>query len=782
MRAALVTSRAALGAVIAAAAVSGVAPAAGAQVTRRDTSRTIIIDSVTKTYGDPGAARARTADRGGPDLARTIDAEIRVAMFELASGEELPALDRLQRLSTLVGQDSSGAAAPERAALHFLLAQSYYRLGMLAPFRREAEASLAAASSRYAPLLRPQLVVEAYRTGDYARAATLARDLPAADQSGLGALVAGLAAYQSGDLPAARSAFQRAAGGGGQFATYAKYMDAIAQLRSDSAHTTNAVASLESVASSATGPFADQVRLTAAQVAYEGENYADAVRMVSAISDGSQVAAPALLTRAWALYKLDRVDEAQRAFSDFATRYANRPERDEAQLMAAQAQLELGRSSDAETIFQRVADSSLADVSLLQAQTNAAIADLSRALVTDRAADLLIIGDPATAKAVALRDSSDAQAVLAVVTGSGTPSSTVITEPSVVSSSASSRLDSIAARATPGVRRVLFAPASATRQPGELAVRSQNLAGADAAVAVSRHRLAEQLEAQQREMALLARLGASLSADSAAIGGLAAEYQTLVDSMARLDQLMAAAEARLRAMLGREVEATRTLAAENARTADSLRTALAGGASPEDRAAIDAEVATAATYARIADMAASGLDRAIAHHPAFALRDSLRAHGTQAKALLAELQGSYSGSRRDIDAALTALRGGDGPAVRAARQALAEAEARRTSVEGEAIAAVTAELSARATEMAAGLQRNGEAAQFGVASAAFFRAIDGTRAVGDGGSPGNRAGTATDLAAPVPAAPATRAAGNGGSTGTSAKAGAPRNTTPERRR
>ena len=46
--------------------------------------------------------------------------------------------------------------------------------------------------------------------------------------------------------------------------------------------------------------------------------------------------------------------------TDFATRYASRPERDEAQLMAAQAQLELGRSSDAEAIFQRVADSSSA--------------------------------------------------------------------------------------------------------------------------------------------------------------------------------------------------------------------------------------------------------------------------------------------------------------------------------------------------------------------------------------------------------------------------------------
>jgi len=706
---------------------------AGAQVPSRDTARTVILDSVKKTYGDP-------AGRGAPDLTRTIDAEVRVAMFELAEGQELSALDRLERLSSLVGRDSAASGGPERAALHFLLAQSYYRMGMLAPFRREAEASLASAPGRYAPTLRPQLVVEAYRTGDYARAATLARDLPNGEQSGLGSLVAGLAAYQSGNLPAARTAFQRAATSGGEFATYAKYMDAVAQLRSDTAHAASAVALLESVASGATGAFADQVRLTAAQVAYEGENYADAVRITSTVGDSSTVAAPALLTRAWALYKLDRVDEAQRAFTDFATRYSNRPERDEAQLMAAQAQLELGRSSEAEAIFQRVADSSSAGVSLLQAQTNAAIADVARALVTDRAADLLIAGDPANAKALVLRDSSDAQAVLAAVTGSGSTTSVVTSQPAVMPVAGSSRLNSLTAGMTPGVRRVLFAPVSATRQSGDLAVRSQSLAGADAAVAVARHRLAEEMEAQQRELALLNSLAVSLSADSAVIGGLAADYQTLADSMARLDALMAAAETRLRQMLGREVEATRASAAENARTADSLRAALAGSATPADRAAIDAEVATAAAYTRIADMASTGLDKAIAHHPAFVTRDSVRAHGVHAKSLLAELQGSYSGSRRDIDAAMATLRGGDGPAVRAARQALAEAEGRRTTVEGEAIAAVTAELSARTSELITGLQRSGEAAQFGVASAAFFRAIEGTRAVGDVGSPRNRAG------------------------------------------
>lgn len=706
------------------------------RVPRRDTSRTIIVDSVQKTYGTPASAARASGAALPPDLARTVDAEVRVALFELAAGRELPALSRLERTAALVAQDSSGTRTPEQAALHFLLAQSYYRLGMLDAFAREAEAALAAGPSRYATVLRPQLVVAAYRGGDYARAATLARDLPSSE-TGLAALVGGLAAYQSRDIQAARAAFQRAAAAGGSFAGYARYMDAIAQLRADTTQAASALAALEAVATSATGDFADQARLTAAQVAYEGERYDDAVRLASAIAADSRLAAGALLTRGWALYKLERVDEAERAFSEFATRFPSRPEHDEAQLMAAQAQLERGRAADAERIFQQVADSAAVGVTAMQSQTNAAIGDVARAVVASRTAQLLVVGDPVAAKVMGLEQPSVDGAVLAVVTGTppttspGATDSVSAAQPAALLVSVGTRLDSVAAHSPAGAARVLFAPASATERPRELAAQTQNLTAADASVAVARYRLDEQLAAQQRELALLASLASMVAGDSADITGLAASHQALADSLARLDQLMAAAEARLRELVGREIEATRTMAAENARTADSLRTALAAGATPEDRAALDAEAATAAAYARIAEMATTGLDSAIAHHPAFVMRDSVRAHGARARAILAELQNSWSTSRGDVGAALTALRGGDGPAVRAARQALADAEARRATAEGNVIAAVSAELSARAEEMVATLQRNTEAAQFGMASAAFFRAIDGTRAVGE---------------------------------------------------
>lgn len=729
MRYALGNAAAALAAAL---VVTGFSPSASsAQVTRRDTVRTPAADSAKKPVGVAPAPAATSV----PDLTRSVDAEVRVAMFELASDQSIPAMSRLERVAAIVRQDSTRVAEPERAALHFVLSQTYYRLGMLASFRREAE-GLAAGSTRYASVLRPQLLVEAYRSGDYARVATLSRSVPSDDATGLTSLVTGLAAYQTGDVANARAAFTRASAANGPFATYAKYMGALAQLRADTAHIGNAVATLESVANQATGAFADQVRLTAAQVAYEGERYDEALRLSGAIGDSSQLAAPAMLTRAWALYKLERVENAEQVFSDFATRYPHRSEYDEARLMAAQAQLELGRSVDAERVFQQVVDSSSSGVATLQARTNAAIADLARALVANRSAEMLAAGDPAASKALVLRDSSNTSDLLATL-GAPSASMPVGAQTAVATVPGAAHLDSVAARAPAIVQRVLFAPASATKQPREVAARSQNLVAADAAVAVARLRLNEQLVAQQREIALLTQLSGSIAADSADIGALAVNYQTLADSMAKLDQLMASADARLRSMLGQEIEATRSLAAENAKTADSLRTVLAPRGGSDDKAALDAEVATAAAYARIAELAATGLGNAIAHHPAFVARDSLRAHDLAAKSALGTLQTSYAGSRAGIAAALGALRGGDSPDVQRARQALSDAESRQRAAEGDAIAAVNAELSARAEEMIASLQRNTEAAQFGVASSAFFRAIDGTRAVGGAGSVGS---------------------------------------------
>jgi hypothetical protein len=395
-------------------------------------------------------------------------------------------------------------------------------------------------------------------------------------------------------------------------------------------------------------------------------------------------------------------------------------------------------------VFQRVADSASAQASSLAAQTSAAIGDVARALVTNRASGLLVLGDPAGAKVVVVRDSLGEGTVLAAVTGTGDVSSARAVRPSLEMASGGQQFDSLVSTAGPAVTRVLFAPATSPAASRTVAEGAQRLSGVDATVAVARFRLAEEIEAQKLEIELLARLAATLSADSAEIGALAVRQRVLGDSIARLDQMMAAAEARLRGLMGQETAATRSLAAENQRTADSLRAALAAGVGPEDRAAIDAEVATAAAYARIADMLTTGLDKAIAQHPAFVARDSVRAHNARALTTLNEVEGTYTGSRRAVDDALAELRNGDGPSARAARQALADAEARRSVVEGEVIAAVSAELSGRASALVAGLQHSAEAAQFGMASAAFFRAIDATRAVGGIGPVGGDRRVAPD--------------------------------------
>jgi hypothetical protein len=107
--------------------------------------------------------------------------------------------------------------------------------------------------------------------------------------------------------------------------------------------------------------------------------------------------------------------------------------------------------------------------------------------------------------------------------------------------------------------------------------------------------------------------------------------------------------------------------------------------------------------------------------------------------------------------------------VRAARATLASAEARRAAVEGQLIAVVERELNARAGQMIAGLRRDGEAAEFGAASASFFQAIDSGRTAGTSGTSGTSnatggsaststgGGGAAAPAAPPPAAAASPA-------------------------
>ena len=299
-----------------AALLLGAAPLA-AQVSpapvRPDSTSPAMAPSATPgSLATPDSARARRDSIVVPlaDQARGVDAEIRVALYQLLDEQYVPALSRLQWLATspvALSGASAGGVLRGREDMLFLLAQTYYRLGMDSAFRTAATPLVTGdKSTRFGRLLRSQLLLDAYRHGDYARAITLAEGVDVADR-GLGALVAGLASYQTGNLPAANAHFASAQSSGAPYGQYAQYMQALAMVRADTTKRAEAMAALQSLAASASGKLQDQARLTGAELAYESERYDDAARLAAEVSQSSGLAAQAQLTRAWALYKANDI-------------------------------------------------------------------------------------------------------------------------------------------------------------------------------------------------------------------------------------------------------------------------------------------------------------------------------------------------------------------------------------------------------------------------------------------------------------------------------------------
>ena len=712
--------------------LAGAAPLA-AQVTpapaRPDSARPAVVAPAGDSTAAATTAKRDTAVVPAADQARGVDAEIRVALYELMDDRYIPALSRLQWLSTspvaLTDASASGALRG-REDLAFLLSQSYYRLGMDSAFRATATPLLTSSSSaRFARLLRSQLLLDAYRHGDFAGAIRMAGTIGAEDQ-GLATLVAGLAAYQSGDIAGAAQRFATARASAGPYGQYAQYMEALTTLRSDTTQRASAVTSLETLASTATGELQDQVRLTAAEVAYEGERYDDAARLAGQVSPSSGLAAQALLTRAWALYKGNNIAAAGQAFDEFATRYPQLPERDESRLMAGQALLQLGRTSDAANVFRTVADSAASESRSLQARAQSSMSQAARALVQARAAGFLFVNDPANGKTIALDDAagSERQVLAAAFGDSATNIVPTVSAAEIISlDDVSRRFDAL----TPSgdlPRRVVFAPASATKNPQEFAARSQALYAADAAVVVAQHTLAELLASQQRQILLLQQLQTRLNADADAMAATAAKLNAARDSLARLAVALDAASVRLRQMFVAQINTTRMLANENRASLDSVKSVLTGAQGTPEYTLLDTESQTATAYLQLADIIERGLDNALGHHPVFAKRDSINAHSQQLATLLGESQSALAGARQAVTDEITRLQSGGSDRARTLQATLAAAESRRTAAENSLVGVVDAELRARATEMIASLKRDTEAAEFGSASASFFQAID----------------------------------------------------------
>jgi TolA-binding protein len=661
------------------------------------------------------------------DQGRGVDAEIRVALFELIDDRYIPALSRLRWLASspvALSSTTAGGVLRGREDMMFLLSQSYYRLGMDSAFRTVAnQLTTGSQAARYNRLLRSQLLLDAYRNGDYTRAVSLAESVDIADR-GLGALVAGLASYQMGNITAANAHFAAAQASGAPYGPYAQYMQALATLRSDTTKRGDAMNALQSLAASTSGKLQDQARLTAAELAYESERYDDAARLAAQVSPSSGLAAQALLTRAWAQYKANDIAGAGQTFEQFATRYPQLPERDEARLMYGQALLQLGRTQDAANVFRTVADSATSEARLLQVKAKSAMADAARALVQARAAGLLFISDPANGKTVALDDGgAEKQVLAAAFSDSAPPSVPVVSAAEIISlDDVSSRIDSLTP--TSDLRRVVFAPASATKNPEQFARASQALYAADVSVVLAQFELAEQIAAQQRQIQLLRQLQQRVAADAQALGTLAARLTAARDSLARLAVRLEAAGSRIQQMFAAQVLTTRLLANENRAAIDSVKRTLGGSQGGLEYSLLDIEAQTATEYARLADIVERGLPSAITHHPVFALRDSVTAHSARLGALLAETESRAANTQSLLASEIARLEGTETDRVRTMRASLAAAESRRNAAENAVVAVVDAELRARATELIASLRRDTEAAEFGSASALFFQAID----------------------------------------------------------
>jgi hypothetical protein len=657
------------------------------------------------------------------DPARALEAEVRVALNDLLANRTVSALQRLQWLAsqpqTTAPAASGAEALRDRGDVLFLLAQAQYRLGMDSAFRANAQSVLSSGPPRYAPLLRSQLLLSAYRTGDLARVAELVQG-PSADQArGLAALVGGLAAYQLRDYSSAAAKFAAAKVAGAPYAQYAEYMDVLTSLRTDTTRTASAMSRLESLAQSATGGFADQVRLTAAELAYETNAYDRAITFASAVTPNGGLAPLALLTKAWAQYKSKDIAGAGQSFAAFADKYPMLPQRDEARLMAAQSLLQLGQTDNAARLFRMVADSGRAEAQRLDTKSNDAALSLAQSVVRARAAGLLFVNDPEMGKTIALEETAgaDPQVLASVMTGT-TPTLPQVDVARIIS------LDDLIQRYravsdTSGARlpkRVLFAPASANAAPTLFAQRSEAVMAADLDAAIASQRLRLATRNATLRLMQIRGLQEAMKGRGDTVAKLVARVDTTDAQLRGLLTSIDTTESRLRASLVTQVRNVRGGPAYVLSVrADSLRQR---GSIPPG---VDVEALVAART-----------DSLIGALPLFLLRDSVRARLSQVRELLADSRdaiqaadalfaAAQNGQLTDTSATLTQLR---------ASQAVAQK--RRLDAEAGLVAAVSAELSARAADLLALLQHDMQAAEFGSATAAFFNAIDQ-------GRPGNGA-------------------------------------------
>jgi hypothetical protein len=672
------------------------------------------------------------------DKGRAVDAEIRSALYALMTGDAVAALSRLRPLDP-------GTESAER---HFLIAECYYRLGMDDSLRTEA-ATLAAMpeASRFQPLLHEQLLLADYRDGDYARAVEQSRTL-GSDPSGVTSLLAGLAAYRLGQEPAARSAFEAAQASTGPYKTYAQYMLTLMSLKADTAHgVATAMVALDSLVPSAQSPAVDQLHLTLAQLAFEGAQYDRAATEAGLVPAASGLRAPALLTGAWANYRAGKPQPAGDLFATYARDYPELPARDEGRLMHAQVSLQLHQDDSASRAFKAVADSVSTEAQGLGANASG-LRGGARLLVNARVADVLLLGDVAGGKAVTFPDTAVAGIdALRVAVGDLSTATPAVPTPTPVSVEAlAQRLDAAgidsAGAAKGGVtagapllRRAVFMPASDASTRGELAKGLSTLRDADVGSALAEQSMRSENENILLQVANLKRMREMIQGAQDSLRTGFGPLAIAEDSLARVTSNVDSAYFTLHRLIGAQATDLRELANENNAKLDSVQRSLQASATPADLAYLQQEHETSNIYRRIADEVDARLDSAISHNPAFALRDTVRQRGERTRALIVQTRSAGAVAAAAVDSAQARVERGPSETRLTLRAAVQAAQTRREAAANALVLTVDRELTTRGIALAAAMRRDLEAAEFGSATASFFRAMGADSVASSGGTP-----------------------------------------------
>jgi hypothetical protein len=667
-----------------------------------------------------------------PDQARGVDAALRAALFDLVADRPLTALSRLEWLASSKSalNTAPGAGQRTREDMLFLLAQSYYRLGLSMSFRAAASQLIKLApTSHYVPLIQLQLTLDAYRRGDYAGARAEAAKAAGAPDGSLTDFVAGLSAYQGGDFAAARASFAKViAAANPAYTPYAQYMDAIAAMQGDTSKAAAALETLRPLATSASGPFADQLRLAAARLAFQSGKFDIAAQLAGQVPASSGLAPEATLARAWSLYRAGQFDSSAAIFGDFATKWPQLPGRDEARLMHGQILLEQHHAADADAYFTLVGDSLGAEITVLQSKLNAAMAAAARGLVASRASGALFVREAATGKSMMLGPNAGAEGDVLVATFAGLPAPARADSalPSLVTvGDLQTRFAAVAPPLPTDITmRPLYANASGPAVFGDYFQRDQNLLEADLNVAVARYRMQAATGDYAMRIAALKNLQLLITEGTANLNEMNKQIAFTQDSLSHMTANLVAARQQMHHALLVQAAATSRAATDNLARLDSVRASLGSAVNPVESDVLATEAQTAATYRRLAEMVTRGADSAIGRHPAFALNDSITVRLARAKALSEQGQQLLVANGALVAAELARLAATESDRTRGARQELSAAEQGRAIAELQMFSLLDGELRARATQMVNALKASREAADYGSANAAFFLVID----------------------------------------------------------